>query len=207
MLKGLLPHIDDINKLDKNNQNAAHIAAKHGELECLKILTANGIDLTKTDNFGMQVSHIAAQYNHSDIIDFLFEIGVSLNTPCNEGKLPFHYAAEYGSFETLKAMTDYYIDLSFTDNDGNTAAHLSAKNDRFNCLKFLVRKRLPVDKVRNNFGRNVAHVCCFYGSVRCLHWLFQNNIINIHSVDGKNNNSKLNTIIGNVLVPTLLHTY
>ena len=184
MLKGLLAHVEDINKLDNNNQTAAHIAAKHGELECLKILTANGIDLKQTDDAGMQVSHIAAQYNHSDIIDFLFEIGISLSEPCKQGKLPFHYAAEYGSFETLKAMTDYYIDLSFTDKDGNTAAHLSAKNDKFNCLKFLVRKRIPVDKVRNNSGRNVAHICCYYGSVRCLHWLFHNKIIDGNNLDG-----------------------
>ena len=156
-----------------------------GEIECLKILAANGIDLSKADNLGLQPSHIAAQYNHSDIIDFLFEVGVSLNVPCKEGKYPFHYAAEFGSFETLKSMTDYYIDLTFTDNDGNTAAHLSAKNDKFTCLKFLVRKRFPVDKVRNNFGRNVAHVCCFYGSVRSLHWLFQNKIINKDAVDGR----------------------
>jgi len=131
------------------------------------------------------VSHIAARYNHPDIIDFLFDVGISLNESCKQGKLPFHYAAEYGSFEALKALTDYYIDLSFTDNDGNTAAHLSAKNDRFNCLKFLVRKRVPVDKIRNNLGRNVAHVCCFYGSVRSLHWLFSNKIIDKDVLDGK----------------------
>ena len=184
MLKGLLSYVDDINKLDNNNQNAAHIAAKHGELECLKILTANGIYLKTADDTGMQVSHIAAKYNHPDLIDFLFDVGISLNEPCKQGKLPFHYAAEFGSLEALKALTDYYIDLSFTDNEGNTAAHLSAKNDKFNCLKFLVRKRVPVDKIRNNLGRNVAHLCCFYGSVRCLHWLFANNVIDKNNLDG-----------------------
>ena len=34
---------------------------------------------------------------------------------------------------------------------------------------------LPVDKVRNNAGRNVAHICCLSGSVKTLHWLFENN--------------------------------
>jgi ankyrin repeat protein len=55
MLKGLLPYIDEINKLDANNQTAAHIAAKYGELECLKILFANGINLEIADKFGLQV--------------------------------------------------------------------------------------------------------------------------------------------------------
>ena len=55
MLKGLLPYIDDINKLDANNRTAAHIAAKYGELECLKILFANGINLDIADKFGLQI--------------------------------------------------------------------------------------------------------------------------------------------------------
>lgn len=33
---------------------------------------------------------------------------------------------------------------------------------------------MPVDKVRNNAGRNISHVCCLSGSVRTLHWLFEN---------------------------------
>ncbi len=73
MLKGLLPYIDDINKIDLNNQTAAHIAAKYGELECLKLLFANGINLEAADKFGMLASHIAAQQNHVDIIEFFLK--------------------------------------------------------------------------------------------------------------------------------------
>jgi len=102
---------------------------------------------------------------------------------CNKGKLPYHYAAEYGSFETLKVLADYYIDFTVTDKDGDTAAHLAAKNDRLNCLRYLIHLGLPIDKVRNSFGWNVAHICCFYGSVRTLHWLFENNF-DIYALDG-----------------------
>ena len=55
MLKGLLPFVDNINSLDQDKRNAAQIACKHGELECLKILVANGINLEHVDAQGLQV--------------------------------------------------------------------------------------------------------------------------------------------------------
>lgn len=184
MLKGILPYVEDINVIDQNGQNAAHIAAKFGQLECLKILTANGLELLQKDTAGMLPCHLAAAYNHPNIIDFWFEMGLSLNKRCNKGKLAIHYASEFGSFEVLKQLCEYYVDISVPDKDGNTTAHLAAKNDRLNCLKYLVKLGLPVDRVRNNLGRNIAHMCCFYGSVRCLHWLFDSNDVDINSVDG-----------------------
>jgi len=60
------------------------------------------------------------------------------------------------------------------DQDHNTVAHLAAKNDHLNCVKYLISIGLPVDIVRNNKGRNVAHVCCINGSLRTLHWLLDN---------------------------------
>ncbi len=92
-------------------------------------------------------------------------------------------AAEFGSTETLRLLSQYYIDLSVTDNDGNTPGHLAAKNDKLNCLIFLVKAGLPIEKLRNKLGRNVAHVCCINGSVRCLHWLLENNQ-NLDTIDG-----------------------
>jgi ankyrin repeat protein len=72
-------------------------------------------------------------------------------------------------------LSQYYVDLSYKDNDGNTPAHLAAKNDKLNCLKFLVQYGLPLEKLLNNLGRNVAHVCCINGSIKSLHWLLENN--------------------------------
>jgi ankyrin repeat protein len=186
MLKALLPFIDDINILDQNKQNAAHIACKYGELECLKILGANGINLEQKDSLGMQPIHVAAMHNSEKLIEFLFEMGVSINEKCmNGGKLPFHYAAEHGSIESLKLMSSYYIDISIPDKDKNTAAHLSAKYDHLECIKFLASLGLPVDRVKNKFGRNLLHVCCLHGSVKSFHWLLEYKNIDLELLDGK----------------------
>lgn len=70
------------------------------------------------------------------------------------------------------------------DNDQNTVGHLAAKNDHLKCIQYLIELGFPVDLVRNSNGRNVAHVCCVFGSVKTLHWLFQNGT-NINILDGK----------------------
>lgn len=186
-----LPYIEDVNKLDQNGQNPAHICCKYGELECLRILTANGLDLTQIDATGMTPLHVAALHNHPDIVEFLFEMGVPLNVRCQNGRLPFHYTGEYGSLRTLKKMCEYYLDVTIPDADGNTIAHLVVKSqsaDRVDCLRYLVEQhQFPVDRVRNEQGRNVAHMCCLYGSVKCLHWLFEHVEIDPMNLDHAGN--------------------
>ena len=184
MLQSILPYIDDINKLDQNNQTAAHVASKYGELECLRVLVANEINLNITDKLGMLTTHLAAQHDHENIIEFLFEIGTPFNLGCNEGKLPLHYAAEYGSFKSLKKICEFHVDLSIRDQDGNTAAHLAGKNDHLKCLKYFKKLGIPFDKIRNNLGRNLTHICSINGAIKSLHWLLEDNADRL-AIDGK----------------------
>lgn len=186
MLRGLLKYIHDINTLDNNLQNAAHICAKHGELECLRLLAANGIDLRHKDSVGMEPSHVAAYYNQAHVIEFLFEMGVPIDEYCSGGKTPLHYACQNGSLDAVRTINAYSIDISIPElHEGNTGAHLAAKHDKLDCLKLLASLGLPLTLVTNQLGRNLAHVCCLYGSVRCLHWLLDNHDFDLFCVDSK----------------------
>lgn len=186
MLRGLLKYINDINTLDKNLQNAAHICAKHGELECLRLLTANGIDLRHKDALGMEPSHVAAYYNHARVIDFLFEMGVPLTEYCAGGKAPIHYACENGSLDVIRSINSYIPDISIPEkHEANTGAHLAARYDKLDCLKLLASLGLPLNLVTNDLGRNIAHMCCLYGSLKSLHWLLENFSFDVFSVDSK----------------------
>jgi ankyrin repeat protein len=187
MLKRALVHIKDINKLDNNGQTAAHICAKYNEIECLKLLCANGINLNQRDNDGLHPIHIAAIFDNWLIIEFFFNFGISLNLRCDKnGKLPFHYAAEFGSLESLKVLCTHTTDISDIDShDGNTAAHLTVIRDNLKCLKYLLT--IGVGHLnRNKSGRNIAHICCLYGSINCLHWILDNFLPEINSVDSNN---------------------
>ena len=181
LLKSLLANVKNINEEDINGFSAAHVAAKFGQLECLQILYENDIDLGKVDKNGKTLCHLAAEFNHPNIIQFCSDIGISLEIKCNSGKTPLHYASEFGSLEALKVIA--LIDISLADNNGNTAAHLAVQNDRLNCLKYLVRLGLPVNIIKNKMGRNVSHEACFYGANNCLHWMFENDLVEINFLD------------------------
>jgi hypothetical protein len=99
-----------------------------------------------------------------------------LSTACDQGKQAIHYAAEFGSLNALKTLCKFSIDLSVKDNAGNSAAHLAAKNDKLKCIKFLHKMGLKMDKILNNMGRNVLHICSFYGSINSLHWLLEKDL-------------------------------
>lgn len=142
----------------------------------------HGIDLYIPDKNGKILTHYAAEFNHPKIIDFCLELEMSLNIRCKSGKLPIHYASETGSLETLEKIVS--IDLSIRDANGNTAAHLAVHNDRLNCLKFLVKLGLPLNNTKNKMGRNVPHEACYFGAINCLHWMFENKLVDLNSLDG-----------------------
>lgn len=167
---------------DNNGCTAAHIAAKFGQVECLKILYDHGIDLYLQDRNGKNLTHYAAEFNHPNVIEFCMELEIPLNTRCKSGKLPIHYASEFGCVDALKKLVT--IDLSVRDGGENTAAHLAVRNDHLNCLKFLVKLGLPLNNTKNKQGRNVPHEACYFGAINCLHWMFESGLVDISSLDG-----------------------
>ena len=64
MVEELLKHMTDINIVDSNGQTSAHLAAYHGESDCLKILITNGSNMVLEDKQGRSPAHLAAMKNH-----------------------------------------------------------------------------------------------------------------------------------------------
>lgn len=68
VVKQLLQYMTDIDVVDSNGQTAAHLAAYHGESECLKALTSKGSNLTFEDKLRRSPAHLAAMKNHPDVL-------------------------------------------------------------------------------------------------------------------------------------------
>lgn len=60
----------DTDTQDCHKQTAAHIAAFHGEVECLRLLIGYGSNMSIDDKDGCTVAHLAALRNHPDIIRY-----------------------------------------------------------------------------------------------------------------------------------------
>ena len=68
MVEELIQHITDIDIVDSNGQTAAHLAAYHGESECLKALISSGRNITLEDKLGRSPAHLAATKNHPAVL-------------------------------------------------------------------------------------------------------------------------------------------
>ena len=64
----LVQYINNLDMVDNHGQTAAHIAAYHGETECLKVLIDSGCDLNCEDNQTCTPAHLAALKNHPETL-------------------------------------------------------------------------------------------------------------------------------------------
>lgn len=68
VVQQLLQHITDIDFVDSSGQTAAHLAAYHGEGECLRALISSGSNVTLEDKLGRSPAHLAAMKNHPGVL-------------------------------------------------------------------------------------------------------------------------------------------
>ena len=68
VVKQLLGHITDVDVVDSNGQTAAHLAAYHGEDDCLKALISKGSNVTLEGKLGRSPGHLASMKNHPGVL-------------------------------------------------------------------------------------------------------------------------------------------
>lgn len=73
----------------QNGETAAHIAARHGQLEVLTRLQKHGANLQKVDERGDTPLMSAAKSGHSDALRFLLRAGVVVGIQ-NEVRHPIY---------------------------------------------------------------------------------------------------------------------
>ena len=142
----------ELNAKDKYGFTATHLAALHGETNCLLQLVRMGwypqlsgvsylglyfkslmyldCDTSLEDKCGRLPSHLAASRRHLDTLKAMSENGFDIDGEDFEGRLPAHYAAGAGSLECLKFMSSHGIDLVSADSNGWEPIHQAAADDQ-----------------------------------------------------------------------------
>lgn len=64
----LVQYVTDLNLVDNYGQTAAHIAAYHGETECLNVLIDSGCDFNCGDKQTCTPAHLAAMKSHPETL-------------------------------------------------------------------------------------------------------------------------------------------
>lgn len=75
------------------NPGPAHVAAKLGSLDVLRLLVDYGIDLMRRDELGRIALHYAV-YSRVKVVEYLLEIGSPIDARDKYGNTPLHIAAK-----------------------------------------------------------------------------------------------------------------
>lgn len=88
-----------------NGATLAHIAARKGDVEALKLLLKKDASLGKVgDVRGATPLHVCAYHGHEDCLVSLLDAGAEVDQPDFDGATAVHFAAASGHLESLKLL-------------------------------------------------------------------------------------------------------
>ncbi|XP_070546036.1 uncharacterized protein [Ptychodera flava] len=131
---------------DDRGNTLLHITAKHGRMDCLQWLVANGCKgLILHENDDAQTpAVIAIKHGQIECLQWLILESQARKQLILEDNKPvlIHQAARYGQECCLRWLLGYMqmqdLSIDITDLHGNTAVHLAAKYGHLSCLQTLV---------------------------------------------------------------------
>lgn len=147
----------------------AHVAARRGHVETLRLLKRNGVVLSAADGMRKTAAHWAAREGRDNVLALLAELEglLSLQATDVNSTTPAHEAAKKGHVSTLKKLKVLGAPLTATDRDDRTPAHSAALGGHTNVLKALHEFGAPVD-TQDIFGRSPLLLAAGKGHVNML---------------------------------------
>jgi ankyrin repeat protein len=126
----LLDHLYNHGIVDKEGNTPFFLAARHGSLSVLQLLTKKcQININTTDSSGNTAWHYAAINNYKVIMDWLLtQTDVDINAKNSVGDTALHYAAEEGYVEIATALVGRGADITIKNKNGQCAADLVKNN-------------------------------------------------------------------------------
>jgi hypothetical protein len=156
-----LPQIN-IEVADEKRRTAAHIAAYHNQIDCLKILHVKGAEMDKKDEHKITPLMLAACRGNIAPVTYLLnntEVEINLQDKAGDSALHlavqvqvqrvfnYNFPLEEDHYECAYILTRHGIDIEMLNREGDSA--LDIVNEDFAELLELVhenRKFLPADK-------------------------------------------------------------
>ena len=146
-LQKIFDHRPDTGSITVNSLTLAHVAARRGHVDTLRLLKRNRVALSVRDDMQKTPAHWAARQGHDNVLKLLAEIeGLpSLDVTDVNLTTPAHEAARYGYVSTLQTLEFFTGTLNVMDRDNRTPAHSAALGGHTDVLRKLHKSGVPVD--------------------------------------------------------------
>ena len=138
---------------DEGGNTAAHIAAKYGHMECLRILLHHDNSLLETLNGLNQTPlHCAAFHGRVQCVRLLLEFNANVNCVSTSGNTPFHEAAlsykstfnvsKKDTIECLRLLIVHKADTFAVNKDNKTAYQLAKEEIGWSKVLAFINKEM-----------------------------------------------------------------
>lgn len=107
---------------------ALHLAARHGQVDLMKVLLRGRVDKEATNSLGCTALHVAASGGHTAVVKALLDAHADVSASDSQGRTPLHLAVSCSLHQTMKLLTvaaETAGSLNAADHRGLTALHLA----------------------------------------------------------------------------------
>jgi ankyrin repeat protein len=151
----------NINAIDKDAQNALHIALQNSKVNTriVKLLIDKGIDVNGRDCNQRTPLHHCCRNGHYDALVILLEYGTNINAKDSMNHSPLYDAISRDNYNCVKMLLDHGADIKAVDNSGKTVLHAAFQRlggSSYDCIKMLLDHGADINAVDNS-GNTLLH--------------------------------------------------
>ena len=147
-------------------------AAKHGDLEEMRLLLKLGLNSNVHDSRNMAPLHFASYNGFPEIAELLLQNGAMVNIKDNYGMMPLHKASMNGHLEIVKLLLQNGADVNARTRGKYTPLHLAAYYCHFEIVEFLVQTGAEINAV-NNDNDTALRLAAYDGCHRIIEFLLK----------------------------------
>ncbi|XP_072674997.1 ankyrin repeat domain-containing protein 26-like isoform X2 [Canis lupus baileyi] len=153
--------LHDLNKRDRKNRTALHLACAIGSVDMVKILVLSQCQLNLRDGENRTALVKAVQCQEEACVDILLRKGADVNTKDFKDNTALHYAAYEGNISIARKLLLNKGDIEAKNKDGLTPLLLAINEKKEKMVAFLVEKANinAVDYAK----RSCLHLACANG--------------------------------------------
>ncbi|XP_068913159.1 uncharacterized protein [Tenebrio molitor] len=151
----------NINAIDKDAQNALHIALQNSKVNTtiVNLLIDKGIDVDVRDKYGITPLQYCCIKGHYDALVILLECGTNINAKDSMNRSPLYDAISRYNYNCVKMLLDHGADINAADNSGKTVLHAASESfnqNNYYCIEMLLDHGADINAVDNS-GKTVLH--------------------------------------------------